>query len=77
MQSKSLSYFDVADTGIELLAGYGEEYLKKSNLDKVDILIIDAEDGQSIPPQSMKEESFWRDAIVPSLNADDVVAGCS
>jgi len=71
----ALRYFGAgtADADIELLPGYGEEYLKRK-LDKVDILIIDAEDGQSAPPQSMKKGSFWREAVVPSLNADAVVA---
>ena len=45
-----------------------------STCSNFDILIIDAEDGQSAPPHSMKDASFWRDQVVPSLNDESVVA---
>lgn len=78
-------YFGASDGGVELLAGFGEDYLvsRMNNGNDatdnicdaaIDILVIDAEDDNSAPPSSMKEESFWNDAVVPSLSPNGVVA---
>mmetsp|Transcript_7323 Transcript_7323/g.14543 ORF Transcript_7323/g.14543 Transcript_7323/m.14543 type:complete len:483 (-) Transcript_7323:895-2343(-) len=79
-------YFGASDGDVELLPGFGEDYLM-TRIDNngnqsadttcdaaIDILIIDAEDGNSAPPASMKEESFWKDVVVPSLSPNGVVA---
>jgi spermidine synthase len=71
-------YFGADDANIKLLVGYGEEYLSdhdSKDLDKkFHLLLIDAEDGQSTPPQSMREETFWTDAVSPHLATNAVIA---
>lgn len=74
VRQAALKYFGAAESGIQLLPGYGEEYFKTLNVEKIDILIIDAEDGHSAPPESMKQESFWNDVASTLKNLDSVVA---
>ena len=66
-------YFGAQDAGVKLVRGYGEEYLYQDTT-KADLLIIDAEDGKSAPPQSMREESFWREVALPRLSPRAIVA---
>jgi precorrin-6B methylase 2 len=66
-------HFGAEDAAIKLIAGYGEEYLAQETR-KVDLLIIDAEDGKSAPPQSMREESFWGEVVLSRLEPDAIVA---
>jgi len=75
VREAAIAYFGVKEAGIDLVAGYGEDYLmKKCNHGEIDILIIDAEDGSSAPPKSMREADFWTNLVVPSLAQDAVVA---
>mmetsp|Transcript_29125 Transcript_29125/g.84658 ORF Transcript_29125/g.84658 Transcript_29125/m.84658 type:complete len:451 (+) Transcript_29125:132-1484(+) len=73
-------HFGAEDAGIELIAGYGEEYLsgdydsKGADRGAFDLLIIDAEDGKSAPPRSMQEETFWTGSVLPRLSSNAVVA---
>lgn len=73
-------YFGAEDANIKLINGYGEQYLSEDNHDsksanrKVDLLIIDAEDGKSAPPQTMRDESFWTGTVLPHLASNAVVA---
>ena len=71
-------YFGADDANIKLIIGYGEQYLSENDskdLNKTfDLLLIDAEDGKSAPPQTMREESFWTGAVAPHLASNAVVA---
>ena len=66
-------YFGAENAGVNLVRGYGEEYLSQDSAE-VDLLIIDAEDGKSAPPQSIREESFWQEIALPRLSPDAIVA---
>ena len=70
-------YFGADDANIKLIIGCGEQYLSdhdSKDLKKFDLLLIDAEDGKSAPPQTMREESFWTGAVSPHLASNAVVA---
>ena len=71
-------YFGADDANIKLIIGYGEQYLSENDSKdlnkKFDLLLIDAEDGKSAPPQTMREESFWTGAVAPHLASNAVVA---
>jgi len=66
-------YFGAKEAGIDLVAGCGEEYLQGTTA-LADVLIVDAEDGFLAPPRSMRDESFWTGAVIPSLHQNAVVA---
>ena len=66
-------YFGAEDVGVTLVQGYGEEYLSQDTA-TADLLIVDAEDGKSAPPQSMQEESFWQEITLPRLSHRAIVA---
>ena len=69
-------YFGADDAGIKFFVGKGEQYLNDSKdlIKKLDLLLIDAEDGKSAPPQTMREESFWTGMVSPHLATNAVVA---
>lgn len=77
VRQAALDYFGATEAGIELLSGYGEEYLQNlvhsNSHTKFDILLIDAEDGKSAPPKSMKSGAFWND-VQSKIHSDAVVA---
>lgn len=58
-----------------LVHNTGEFYLKSivtSSHAKIDVLIIDAEDG-SAPPSSMQTDSFWEQTVFPTLSSNCVI----
>lgn len=80
VRTAAQSYFGVVnnDMMIDLVAGYGEDYLEgisnNNNNKLIDILVLDAEDESLAPPESMRQKSFWKNLVAPSLAPNAVVA---
>ena len=68
--------FGAGDGRFEMVLGCGIEFLeglRQRNGERLDVLIIDAEDGTA-PPEDMARGHFWTDVVAPVLQPSAVVA---
>ena len=73
VRSAALLFFGADTSKFSLVGGDGLSYLGHQPPSSLDLLIIDADDG-NIPPKSMSTKEFFLDSVAPVLSADGVVA---
>ena len=72
VRSAALLFFGADTSKFSLVGGDGLSYLGQQPLSSLDLLIIDADDG-NIPPKSMSTMEFFLDSVAPVLSADGVL----
>ena len=66
-------FFGADASKYELVGSDGESFLSSQPSSSLDLLIVDADDG-NIPPKSMRAYSFFTDLVIPALSDNGVMA---